>query len=249
MQQSPLLLCDTCPRSFHQACLGLGTSQLPAGDWCCPKCVDSTQAAMRRLVDGESRRQAASERAAARTGGKAAKRSGSKGGRRKVRRTAVWWWHVSACFPIARAMPPASSLHAASVDDSNRPPPGPVCSPMTGMCWRRRKRMQTGWRSGGCRHTPLHTTQVRGGAGHPSCWQPPRPCCAHHAPLACSLSGCVSCRKRWGAASRAASRVQRLPRLPLQPSRMRSGWALLRWRLPWASCRWCCRARCRSIRS
>lgn len=66
VEQSPLLLCDTCPRSFHQACLGLSAAELPSGDWCCPKCVDSTQAALRRVMDGESRRLAASERAAAR---------------------------------------------------------------------------------------------------------------------------------------------------------------------------------------
>ena len=45
---SPLLLCDTCPRSYHMACLGVEWSELPTADWCCPKCVDSTQAALRR---------------------------------------------------------------------------------------------------------------------------------------------------------------------------------------------------------
>ncbi len=45
---SPLLLCDTCPRAYHMACLGLDWRDLPSDDWCCPKCVDSTQAALRR---------------------------------------------------------------------------------------------------------------------------------------------------------------------------------------------------------
>ena len=63
---SPLLLCDTCPRSFHRACLGLAPAELPTGDWCCPKCVGSTQAALRRVVDLESRRREAGERAAQR---------------------------------------------------------------------------------------------------------------------------------------------------------------------------------------
>lgn len=65
-EQSPLLLCDTCPRSFHQACLGLDSSTLPSGDWCCPKCVDSSQAALRRVMDQQRRRSEATERAAMR---------------------------------------------------------------------------------------------------------------------------------------------------------------------------------------
>jgi hypothetical protein len=66
VEGSPLLLCDTCPRSYHQACLALADVELPSGDWCCPKCRDSSAAAMRRVMDAESRRAAANERAAAR---------------------------------------------------------------------------------------------------------------------------------------------------------------------------------------
>lgn len=66
MDNSPLLLCDTCPRSFHQACLGLSTAELPSGDWCCPKCTAATQAALRRVMGQDARRAAAGERAAVR---------------------------------------------------------------------------------------------------------------------------------------------------------------------------------------
>lgn len=61
--KSPLLLCDTCPRSFHQACLGMSAAELPSGDWCCPRCADATQAALRRVMGQEARRQAAGDRA------------------------------------------------------------------------------------------------------------------------------------------------------------------------------------------
>lgn len=33
-----MLLCDSCPRGFHMACLELDYNQLPIGDWACPKC-------------------------------------------------------------------------------------------------------------------------------------------------------------------------------------------------------------------
>ncbi len=45
-QLSPLLLCDTCPRSFHMACLGVNWGDLPVEDWCCPKCVEGMQASL-----------------------------------------------------------------------------------------------------------------------------------------------------------------------------------------------------------
>ena len=50
-EASPLLLCDTCPRSFHMACLGLSWDDLPEGDadWYCPRCVDRHAAASRNL--------------------------------------------------------------------------------------------------------------------------------------------------------------------------------------------------------
>lgn len=60
---SPLILCDTCPRSYHVACLGLAWSELPSSDWCCPKCIDTTQAALRRVMDLEARKKEALERA------------------------------------------------------------------------------------------------------------------------------------------------------------------------------------------
>ncbi|KAL6770363.1 hypothetical protein ACKKBG_A34655 [Auxenochlorella protothecoides x Auxenochlorella symbiontica] len=63
---SPLLLCDTCPRAYHAACLGAAWAELPTGDWACPKCVEATQAALRRVVDLEARRREALDRAAAR---------------------------------------------------------------------------------------------------------------------------------------------------------------------------------------
>ncbi|KAK9865721.1 hypothetical protein WJX84_004504 [Apatococcus fuscideae] len=50
-EASPLLLCDTCPRSFHMACLGLSWDNLPDGDadWYCPRCVDRHAAASRNM--------------------------------------------------------------------------------------------------------------------------------------------------------------------------------------------------------
>jgi hypothetical protein len=65
-EASPLVLCDTCPRAYHLACLpnNLSFNDLPAGDWCCPKCVDATQAALRRVMDLETRKKEALERAA-----------------------------------------------------------------------------------------------------------------------------------------------------------------------------------------
>lgn len=55
-EMSPLVLCDSCTRSFHMACLGLEWAQLPEGDWECPKCGDKKDAAVRRLLDFELRR-------------------------------------------------------------------------------------------------------------------------------------------------------------------------------------------------
>jgi hypothetical protein len=88
-EHSPLLLCDTCPRSFHLACLGLSLAELPSGDWCCPRCVEGTQAALRRHLDAETRRAAAGERVAARertAEDKAAKRLAARDERRRVGR-------------------------------------------------------------------------------------------------------------------------------------------------------------------
>ncbi len=83
-KQSPLLLCDTCPRAFHQACLGLSAGDLPLGDWSCPKCVGGTQSALRRVMESEGRRQVAGERAAARVQEKAAKRAFRNGRDRRM---------------------------------------------------------------------------------------------------------------------------------------------------------------------
>ncbi|KAK2078741.1 hypothetical protein QBZ16_003581 [Prototheca wickerhamii] len=72
---SPLLLCDTCPRAYHLSCLGgagegeappMGWHELPTGDWACPKCVEATQTALRRVLDLDARRKEALERAQAR---------------------------------------------------------------------------------------------------------------------------------------------------------------------------------------
>lgn len=55
---SPLLLCDTCPRSVHLACLDLDYGQLPPGNWSCPKCAEKgTKAAnqIRRSANKDRR--------------------------------------------------------------------------------------------------------------------------------------------------------------------------------------------------
>ncbi len=60
---SPLLLCDTCPRSFHLACVrGAAWGSLPAGDWSCPKCLERQALAVQRLSELESQKRDALER-------------------------------------------------------------------------------------------------------------------------------------------------------------------------------------------
>lgn len=48
LQASALLLCDTCPRSFHMMCLELDFEQLPLGEWSCPKCAENEEKAAKR---------------------------------------------------------------------------------------------------------------------------------------------------------------------------------------------------------
>ena len=37
-----LLLCDTCPMSWHKECAKLD-GEIPEGEWSCPKCVSQAQ--------------------------------------------------------------------------------------------------------------------------------------------------------------------------------------------------------------
>lgn len=39
-ENSPLLLCDSCPRSYHLICLDVTFEELPEEEWQCPKCQD-----------------------------------------------------------------------------------------------------------------------------------------------------------------------------------------------------------------
>ena len=39
-----LLCCDTCPRSFHIRCAGLGKGGIPEGDWSCEYCTSGARA-------------------------------------------------------------------------------------------------------------------------------------------------------------------------------------------------------------
>jgi hypothetical protein len=58
-QGSPLVLCDTCPRAWHLACLELDYAQLPPADWSCPRCLEKgTKAAnaIRRSSAAKDRR-------------------------------------------------------------------------------------------------------------------------------------------------------------------------------------------------
>ena len=60
---SPLLLCDTCPRSFHLACVrDAAWGNLPAGDWSCPKCIERQALAVQRLAELEAQKRDALER-------------------------------------------------------------------------------------------------------------------------------------------------------------------------------------------
>ena len=48
-QNSPLVLCDSCPRSYHVLCLELDFHQLPEeGEWACPKCIEKETKQARR---------------------------------------------------------------------------------------------------------------------------------------------------------------------------------------------------------
>ncbi|BDA50716.1 probable tyrosine-protein kinase BAZ1B at N-terminal half [Coccomyxa sp. Obi] len=48
LQGSPMLLCDSCPRGFHMACLELDYDQLSTGEWACPKCAAGEAKAAKR---------------------------------------------------------------------------------------------------------------------------------------------------------------------------------------------------------
>ena len=50
-ENSPLVLCDGCPRSYHLACLGLTFEELPEEDWHCPKCQDRKTSTGRRITN------------------------------------------------------------------------------------------------------------------------------------------------------------------------------------------------------
>lgn len=55
---SPLALCDTCPRSFHLLCMGLDWEDLPEGTWSCPRCAERKGIPTKRLtVDDVKNRQ------------------------------------------------------------------------------------------------------------------------------------------------------------------------------------------------
>lgn len=43
-----MLLCDSCPRGFHMACLELDYDQLTTGEWACPKCAAGEAKAAKR---------------------------------------------------------------------------------------------------------------------------------------------------------------------------------------------------------
>ncbi len=43
-----MLLCDSCPRGFHMACLELDFDQLSTGEWACPKCAAGEAKAAKR---------------------------------------------------------------------------------------------------------------------------------------------------------------------------------------------------------
>lgn len=43
-----MLLCDSCPRGFHMACLELDYGQLSTGEWACPKCAAGEAKAAKR---------------------------------------------------------------------------------------------------------------------------------------------------------------------------------------------------------
>ena len=57
-ENSPLALCDTCPRSFHLLCMGLDWEDLPEGSWSCPRCAEKKGIPTKRLtVDDVKARQ------------------------------------------------------------------------------------------------------------------------------------------------------------------------------------------------
>lgn len=82
-EASPLALCDTCPKAFHVACLGLTLADLPAAvpatsggaagpprgrlvaAWSCPKCAERRVADERKLRVLQEKKEAALARVAA----------------------------------------------------------------------------------------------------------------------------------------------------------------------------------------
>lgn len=34
-----MLCCDTCPSSYHAYCLNPSLTEIPEGDWSCPRCL------------------------------------------------------------------------------------------------------------------------------------------------------------------------------------------------------------------
>ena len=50
-ENSPLVLCDSCPRSFHLICLDLAFEELPEEEWQCPKCQDRKAGGGRRSAN------------------------------------------------------------------------------------------------------------------------------------------------------------------------------------------------------
>ena len=68
-----LVLCDTCPASWHQECAGL--HHVPRGNWSCPQCPQAgTKAETSRRSSSTSR---ASTNTSALTSSRSAKRSAS----------------------------------------------------------------------------------------------------------------------------------------------------------------------------
>lgn len=64
-QLSPLCLCDFCPRSYHLACLGaVQWSDLPPGEWACPKCSEKAALAAARASQAAAKKAEADRKAA-----------------------------------------------------------------------------------------------------------------------------------------------------------------------------------------
>lgn len=61
-RKGELILCDSCPKSFHPECLKLRKSDIPRGSWYCPKCLPKIERNKQREINQDERRKLKNEK-------------------------------------------------------------------------------------------------------------------------------------------------------------------------------------------